>query len=137
MNVPRRGSMLLEVCVAIFVLAAAMVAVSQFLAVAAQQQRTLGQTALAIREAANVMEHVMSRPWDGITAESVASLKLSSEATRRLRRCRLRIDVTAAKPTPTSKQVVVHIDWLDRAGQRNEGVQLAAWKHQLKDKPSR
>ena len=136
MNVPRRGSMFLEACVAIFVLAAAMVAASQFLAVAAQQQRALHQSALATREAANLMEHVMARPWDGITAESVASLKLSSEATRRLPRCQLRIDVTAAEPRPSSKQVVVHIDWLDRAGQRVEGVQLAAWKHQLKDMPS-
>lgn len=135
MNLPRRGSMFLEACVAICLLAAAMVGASQILAVAARQQRALDQSALATREAANLMEHAVARPWESITPEALASLSLSAEAARRLPQCELRIDVTAAEPAPAAKQVVVHISWLDHAGQRVEGVRLAAWKHKLQVKP--
>jgi hypothetical protein len=124
--------MFLEVSVAILVVATAMVAASQLLAVAAKQQRALDRRVLATREAANLMEHVMARPWNELTEERVASLSLSSEAKRRLPGCQATIKVTTDEQALKAKQVVVQIDWLDGAGQRVQGVQLAAWKFQLK-----
>ena len=131
MRVSRRGSMFLEVCMAIVVVAAALVVIAQLLVVAARQQRALDQRLLATREAANLMERVMARPWSELTDTRLTDLALSPGAASRLPGSRLSIQIIPHDEQPGFKEIRVQVDWLNRADQRGLPVQLVAWKHRL------
>ncbi len=75
----RRGSLLVETSVAMVILTVALVAIAQTLGMVAQQRRESERRLWAMQAAANLMEHIAVQPFDQITAESVAELKLPEE----------------------------------------------------------
>ena len=125
----RRGSLFLEVTMAVTLLAFAFIAVAQLLAVAAKQRRETDWRVMATREAANVLEQIMARPWEEITTEKLAEIELSAEAAARLPEAQLSVAVDESDGTPAEKKVRVEIDWKDLGGLRVEPIRLVAWKH--------
>ena len=103
MRVRRLGSMFLEVGIATLVLAAALVAISQVLAVTAQQRRAVDQRRLAIGEAANLLEQVVALPWEDVNADRVAALTLSAHAARLLPDGRVGLDELARPVRPRAR----------------------------------
>ena len=132
----RRGSIFLEVCMAVVILTAALGVIAQLLVLTAQQQQSHERRRIATRAAANLMERVVARPWQETASEKVASLDLSAEARRRLPDGRVRIEIVDEEGTPTSKRIQIQVDWVNSAGQRVRPVQLAAWKHHQEKQPS-
>ena len=126
----RRGSMFLEACMSLAVLAAAFVAVAQLTALVAQQRQALEQRRWATREAANLMERIMARPWDELTPEQLAPLAESLAAERSLRGGQVAIEVLDHEQ-PAAREVRVRIAWRNPAQQVERPVELIAWKHRL------
>ena len=77
------------------------------------------------------MDRIFSRTWEETTGEALADMSLSEAVRDLLPEGRLRIVVTT--DDDQTRQIVVEIDWLDRAGQRVDPVRLVAWK--VKPKP--
>lgn len=131
---PRRGSILIEVSIAAGLVAVAMIAVAQLLAVAARQDRALEQRQLAAQEAANSLEQILARPWDELTPEWLQNLSLSSESRRLLPDGRLVCEMETVAEEPSSKRIVATVSWQVNADQRNQ-LQLTAWRFRSGAKP--
>jgi Tfp pilus assembly protein PilV len=127
----RTGSLLIEVSVAMLLLAAAFAGVAQLLVAAGREQRAMAQRQLATREAANVLEEIAARPYDQVTMESVAGFELSSEAQQQLPAGHVSIRVVDDPEPPTARQIHVEVGWQNLAG-REERVQLTAWKYEVR-----
>jgi hypothetical protein len=132
----RRGSIFLEVCMALFMLGAALGVIAQLLVIAAQQKRGYERRSLATQEAANLLERVIARPWDALAAGPVDQLDLPASAKTQLPEAQVRAEVIEEEGKPTQKQIQIQVDWVNRAGQRERPVQLVAWKHRLEGTPS-
>ena len=136
MNVARRGTMFVEACVAIAIVAVTFVVIAQLLALVAQQRRAEELRHVATREAANLMERVMATPWGALTDERLAEWELSPIAASRLRNGRVNIELIAHDQQFDAKVIRVRVDWLDAGGQRGRGVQLVSWKHRVETEAS-
>ena len=130
----RRGALLIEAGIAAALVAVAMVAVAQLLAVSAVQERALDQRRVAAQEAANVLETVLVRPWEELTAEQFKELKLSAEAMKRLPDGQMQCDVDLLSEQPPVKKLVAEASWRNQAGER-ERVRLCAWKFRSEEQP--
>lgn len=111
-------------------LALAMVVVvgaAELLSVVVQQRRTAGQHALAVAEAGNLMEEIVSRPWPETTAEQLKSLQLSEACRRCLPDARLAVDVAEEDG---ARRIGIRIDWRRFQGESRRGrpVRLVGWK---------
>jgi hypothetical protein len=130
----RRGALLLEVSIAAGLVAVAMVAVAQLMAVAAQQERAWEYRRMAAQEAANALEQVMSLPWDQVTENRVGELALSPDAARRLPVGRLACQLEIDAGDLSSKRIVAEVSWKNRAEDR-ERVLLTAWRFAMEKRP--
>jgi hypothetical protein len=120
--------MFLEVCVALLILAAAMVAIAQLLVLAAQQRRAVDRQRVATREVANLMEQAMALPWEQLSEEGLRDLQLSEVSQLRLPEARANLQVMVEEGPPLGKRVTVQVDWRNRAGLRPQPVELSAWR---------
>jgi hypothetical protein len=111
-------------------LGAAAALMAQTLGGVAQQRRAADQQALALQEAANLMEQVSAIPYAELTRERAADLRLSDLARRQLPGVRLDVAVAALADEPAGKEIRVALRWLDRSGQYGTPLQLTAWRHQ-------
>jgi hypothetical protein len=134
MKKARRGAMFLEVCIAVVVIAAACIAVAQLLVVVGHQQRVLDQQRMAIAEAANLMEQALVLSWDELTEERLAELSLPPGAADDLGG-EARFELVETSEPLEAKQVRLSLIWSDYAGQRNQPVQLTAWKYRVEGTP--
>lgn len=123
----RRGSMFLEVIVAIALLSLVVVAIAQLMALVVVQQRAADHRALATREASNAMELIATTPFESLTNEGLAEIEPSPEARRHLTDPRLVVQVTDDEDG--AKQIQIEVSWLNRAGLFGEPVRLVAWRH--------
>lgn len=125
----RGGATVAEAIVGLVIAVAVLAAVTQLLALASQQRRVAAQRAAAVREAGNLMEDLMSRPWADVTAEKLAAATLSESCQRSLPGGQLRVDVAAESESAAAKRIGIRIDWLNPAGQRGAPVRLTAWRY--------
>ena len=123
----RRGFTLLEVTVAGVLLGTVMAVTVPTLGWIVQQRRASLQRQEAIAEVANIMERITIRPWEQITTENVATLKLADETERQLPGAKLRVTVDAKPTTPDAKRIAIELAWRNRAGRSNAPVRLTAW----------
>jgi hypothetical protein len=130
----RRGGILLEVSIATALAAVVMIAVSQLLAVAAKQERTIDWRRLAAQEAANSLERVLTSPWDDVTPERLKAWSLSTDAAERLPAGTLTWEVELTPETPAAKRITAEVSWSHGAGDR-ERVRLSAWRFQPEKRP--
>ena len=130
----RHGSVLLEVSVAAGLVAVAMIAVAQLLAVAARQDRSIEQRQLAAQEAANSLEQVLARPWNELNSEWLQSLSLTPQSRRLLPDGQLVCELETLAEEPAVKRVVATVSWKANVHERNQ-LQLTAWRFQSESTP--
>ncbi len=120
------GFILYEAIMAVALSLTLVVGIAQLLNMVAQQRRLARQYAVAVQEAGNLMEDVVSRSWDGTTAEQLASVTLSQACEACLPDAELTVDV--ADEGDDVRRIRVRIEWRCAAGRR-EPVGLVGWKH--------
>lgn len=123
------GMTVVEAIVAMVIALAVLATVGQLLALAAGQRRAASQRAAAVREAGNLMEEVMARPWVEVTPDKLAEVSLSESCRQCLPGAQLQWETTAEGEPAGAKRISLRIDWQDRAGQRGEPVRLVAWRY--------
>jgi hypothetical protein len=89
---------------------------------------------LAAREAGNLMEDLMSRPWSEITPENTAAVELSESCRQYLPDAQLRVEVVSEGQTEDVRRIDVRIEWRDWSNRRGEPVRLTAWKCRWEEK---
>ncbi len=123
---PRRGAIVHEASVAVILAGAIIACVAQLLTFSAQQTRARTQRLTAVREAANLMEQLMARSWDDLTADHIAETRLSENCHSALPGSNLDVVLTDDEG---AKRVHLTITWQHASGNREAPVQLVAWKY--------
>jgi Tfp pilus assembly protein PilV len=127
----RRAVTILEVTVALALLAFGLVMTAQLLGLAARQRHAAGQLLVAQLEAANALERIAAMPYDRITSESLGNLTLSNDAKATLADGQLKANVeTATDSGPRHKRITVEVAWPIGEGPART-VELTSWKYDL------
>lgn len=124
----RKGSMLLEVSLAVALLTVGLVAVAQLLAVAARQRHETRWRAVATREVANVIEQVMALPWDQTTAAQSSEVALHPAAKALLPDAALEVEVTDVTDPRPAKRIQISLTYRSTADLPVAPIKLVAWK---------
>ncbi|MBU4273499.1 MAG: hypothetical protein KKA28_16690 [Planctomycetes bacterium] len=121
---------ILELVVAGALLGTLLVVCLKMIGAVADWRRESDRRQLALFEAANLMERVADRPWDELTPEAVAAVRLPDNIRERLPGAELKIEVSDSPPErkPPSKRIAVSIRWRDRAGRMLPPVSIATWR---------
>ena len=130
----RRGFTLVEIAIAVFLLAIAMVLTAQVVGWLASARRSSERRQWAAREAAVVMERLTALPWDRLTVESVKDLPYSEQVGHELPRGELTVAVDE-QAGAGSKRLSVRIRWHNQSGDWDAPVRLTAWVHRNGRKP--
>jgi hypothetical protein len=119
-----------EMVVTIAIVGAVMVGGVQLMAVTARHSREAENRQLATTEAGNVLEQVMTRPWNGVSPDSpaLADLTLSDACRQALPDARLSVVVSPEADSP-GRRITVHIDWATNPAHRSQGIRLVAWRY--------
>jgi Tfp pilus assembly protein PilV len=96
----RRGMTVMEVAIALGLLAAGMTLAAQVLAMCARQRLTGEQTMAAQWEAANVLEHLSGLRYEALTPQAAQDIRPSSQLQAVLPNAQLHVTIIA--PTPAS-----------------------------------
>ena len=125
----RRGFTLLELFVAGALLGVLLTICLQLWGATAAQQRAVRQRQTALREAANLLERLATRPWTKLTAAELSGWTLSPAAEASLPDARLEIQIAEPAEPVAAKRITVLIHWPDRDGRPPHAVRLVAWRH--------
>lgn len=125
----RRGFTVLEVLVAIILVATLLTVSLEFLHALALQRRSLSDRRLALQEAGNCMERIAVWPWDELTTERLSGIDLSPEIRRALPSAKLSIRVSPTPEPPQGKVVSVTIRWQEQPEQPERSVRLVTWRY--------
>ncbi len=124
------GFVLHETIMAVTLSLALVVGIAQLLSMVAQQRRLARQYAVAVQEAGNLMEDVVSRPWDQAGPEQLASVTLSEACDSCLPDAELTMNV--ADESDGVRRIGIRIEFSSAAGRR-EPVRLVGWKHRREE----
>ncbi len=127
-NRKRSGATIQEAMVAILIVGAVLASITQVLAMAASQRRSSMRRTIATREVGNLMEDLMSRPWDDLTSEHLADIPLSASCRHHMPEAQLQIDVIDEDDSEAGRRIDIQIDWPNAAAQRGVPVRLVAWR---------
>lgn len=116
----RRGMTLIELTVAVALLATAMTVTVRLVGWIAEERRATERRQRAAVEAANLLERVVERPWDDLSRE----VSLSPEARRQLPGGEARVE---AVESSGMKRVRVEVRWRDKTGAFVTPVRLTTW----------
>lgn len=105
---------------------ALVVGVTQLLLMVTQQQRRAHQQIVAAQAVGNLMEQVVSRPWEDTTAEKLASIALPEASAKQLPDASLSIDVV--DEDLATKRIVIVVEWHDSPGYTGDSTRLIGWK---------
>jgi hypothetical protein len=128
-DAPRRGAILLEVAVAATLLCSLLVLAAQTLAWTGRARRTIDERAVALTEAANLLDEFTAWPWTDLTVDRLGASKLSPATVESLPAARLKVtlDESPVDELPQSKRVTVAITWHDHSGLDRAPARLTAW----------
>ncbi|AMV39812.1 hypothetical protein [Planctomyces sp. SH-PL62] len=131
----RRGSLLIEAAMSAVMLMIAMTLITKVIGAVASERRTWDRRQSAAVEAANVVEFLKARPFDGLTPDSAREVAARSQAASRLPGAEVTAEVTGddAAGGPGSKRVAVQVRWRNRAGDFDAPVKLTTWVHRRKE----
>jgi Tfp pilus assembly protein PilV len=137
MKASRRGIVLLEAVVAFGLLAVLITVCLQMLAATAAARRAAEQRAVALQEAANIVERIAAAPWDQISTERLAEVGLSSSVREILPGARVELTVEASNDAgPPGKHVELEISWTNAGGGSDTPVRLGYWAYAARRKSS-
>ena len=123
----RRGFGLIEMAVTGVLIVVSMTVTVQVVGWIALERKAVERRERALLEAENLLERIVSRPWDELTTESMSKSRVSETTAGFLRSPTLNVNVTSVDDAPARKKVAVEIRWLDRSGRPEAPVRLAAW----------
>jgi hypothetical protein len=127
----RRGSLLVEVAMAMALLMIAMALTVKVVGWVAHERRAAERRERAIAEVANLMERVTAYPFEQVTPELAARITLSEAARQSLKGAELTIDVagqTASAAAQTAaKRIAIKLRWRDQSGEWVAPVRLTSW----------
>ncbi len=119
--------MLIEAAVAGALLAVLTLVAVRVLAAASLERRRVDQQVIALQEAAGAMQRVTALPWDELTAERLAEVRLSEGAPRALPGAELRWTVEPTEAVPAAKHIHVQLSWQSPNGAPQRPVRLDYW----------
>ena len=125
----RRGFGLIEMAISGMMIAAAMAVTIQVVGWVAAERRAVARRERAVVEVANLMERVAGRPFDEITPESLAALRLPDAARAALPGAEIKANLDARNEPIARKRITLELRWADRAGRAEAPVRLVAWSH--------
>jgi type II secretory pathway pseudopilin PulG len=120
---------LLEVGVALVILATAMVALLELLSLSARQRRVDDQRSLALVELANHAEELAVLPWNELTADNLAKWQPPEELAALLPSAQCRADVHEEEGSPIARRIELKIVWTNAAGEEVTPVELTVWRY--------
>jgi hypothetical protein len=123
----RRGVVLLEVVVGCGLLAVLLAVCVQLLSVTALERRDIERRAIAMEEAANLIERVAAMPYTDITPEALKKIKLSPDVEQILPGGSAQLSVDAEEGEVPAKRVHVAIQWSTPAGTTETPARLTYW----------
>lgn len=124
----RRGFTVIEVSLALAVLLAASILLTQFLVASSQQRKLADQRRLALEELSNRLERVMAAKWEDVNVPAIEGQEFSQTVQENLPAAKLTVDITDEPGGPTSgKRVRLEISW-EQHGQRVSPIGLTGWK---------
>lgn len=118
---------MLEVTLALTVLLAAMVLLSQFLIAAKLQRRVGDQRRLALEELSNQMERVMAAKWEEVNALAIEKQSLAPHVLEALPAATLTAHVVDEPGPPVGKKIRLEISW-EHGEDRISPLGLTAWR---------
>lgn len=123
----RPGFGLIEMAVTGVLIAAGMAATVHVVGRIALERRAVERRERAVLEASNLMETIGARPWDDLTTESLARVRMSEATAAFLPGSSLETNVTTLDDAPARKKIVLEIRWRERSGRAEAPVRLVAW----------
>lgn len=126
---PRRGGVLLEYVLALGMIMAAVLLLSQWLTSAGHQRRLAEQRRIAHEELANRMERVALLPWERLTVDEIEKSPLGPRVTGVLRGAALKAVVTDEPEPVAARRIELRLTWQDPAGNEQAPVSLTAWRY--------
>lgn len=124
----RRGVTLLEVCVALVVLAAAMTALAQLIAANGRQRRTNDQRLAALQEVANEAERLATLPWDELSQDKLTTWQPSQELAAVLPAAQCAVQMSDETGPPRARRITLSVAWTNAVGQGVAPVDLTFWR---------
>jgi len=122
----RRGFAITEVIVSVGLVAVLLAVTVQTLSLMAVQRRNLDRRAIALQEAANLVERVSLLGYDKLSEETLSRIELAPEVQKVLPGVESSIQLAAEPGEVPGKRVRVEITWNGKAG-REPPVQLTHW----------
>ena len=126
---PRKAYVLWETLAALLVLSVLTTLCLQFFAAADDQRRAVFSHLAAVQEAANLLERSEALPWNDLTPQETARLRLSAEARRILPEGRIAVLVNAPSGTPLAKRVAASVYWRPQPNGPEREARLVAWRY--------
>ena len=118
-----------EVVIAVAITATAMVGIAQLMYLATRQHRVLERYSLAAIEAGNILEDLMSRPWNDLAAAESPAVALSEAFRQTAPEARLQVDVAPDGGSDDVRKITVRIHWQTAGQSQGQPVQLVAWRY--------
>jgi hypothetical protein len=131
----RRGMTLLEVGVALVVLAGAMLALAQLVGLTVRQRRLADQRSIALQEVANEAERLAVAPWDGLAPDQLTSWKPSAELAAMLPAADCRVQVQDEPGPPVARRVKLRVAWTNAVNEEVMPVELTFWRYAEETRP--
>jgi len=94
-----------------------------------RQGRSTDERQEALAEVANLMEQTVAVPFDQLAVDRVRQPSVSAELAAQLRDPRLRIRTSVDPQREGTVRIQVELDWIGKAGLREQPVRLLAWVH--------
>lgn len=135
-NKNRHGMTVLEVTVALSLLAMGLILTAQVFTACARQELTGEQLLVAQCEADNVLEHFEGLRYEEVTAQAAKEMKPSAELLATLPEAKLEVsvdeshDAEGAEAGPAHKRIHVEVSW-PAEDTSPRFVKLTAWKYPI------
>ncbi len=131
----RRGFCITELLIAVAVAITTMVGATQLMYHAARQYQRLSSQQLLAQEAANIMEDLMSRPWESITSSEPPQVGLSTACQQIVPAAKLRVTIEPESigpdtGEPEARRITIEIDSAGEPLPMQGPVRLVAWRFQ-------
>jgi hypothetical protein len=123
------------VLASLIVLGAAMAALLQLMALAAQQRRGMNERRLALLEVANQAERIALLSWDETAPEKLTGWQPSDDLRVVLPAAQCRLAVTEEPGTPRGRRIRLEVGWTNSVQQPVEPVTLTVWRFAEEARP--
>jgi Tfp pilus assembly protein PilV len=124
----RCGFTVIEVSLALAVLLAASILLTQFLVASSQQRKLADQRRLGLEELSNRLERVLAAKWEDVNVAAIEEQEFSPTVQDNLPAAKLTASIADEAGGPASgKRVKLEISW-EQHGQRVSPIGLTGWK---------